>query len=167
MATLTVIKFKGLTDRTGKSNYLAGLNGNIFQSSRTPYEATYQINFNNDSTPVSFYPTQGILNSTALADGDSYGAQYQISRIIYSLNKNVSIAYDTVGLLECAANYRAFQNNMLLNNFLNYNKTLSTTFTIITGNETGIVFTPQNGTSGFVQFTINYFDKYIIPPSGV
>jgi hypothetical protein len=168
MATLSVIKFKGLTDRTGNSNYLIGsapTSSNIFQSSKTPYEATYQINFNNDSSPVNFYPTQANLVGITPANDNAYAGRYKISRVIYSLNVNVSMTYDTgqflTRLLECPANYLAFQTNMMLNNFLNFNRTIPLPQTS-SGFEIPLVFTPQSGAYGFIQFTINYFDKYIV-----
>lgn len=165
MATLGTIKFKGLTARTGNSAYLAGAGGlNVFQSTSTPYEATYQINFNNDSNPISFYPTQGDLTGSVAADGISYGGRYKITRLIYSLNQNVSIKYDNnlITITECPANYHLFQTNAMLNNFLNFNYTIPTPIFTITGFEAPLVFSPQAGTFGFIQFTINYFDKYIV-----
>jgi hypothetical protein len=141
----------------------APTSSNVFQSSKTPYEASYQINFNNDSSPVNFYQTQADLVGIAPGNDNAYAGRYKISRIIYSLNVNVSVKYDsnTVTILECPANYRAFQTNMMLNNFLNFNRTIPVPLAA-TGYEHPISFNPQSGAYGFIQFTINYFDKYIV-----
>lgn len=166
MATLTVIKFKGLTDRTGKSNYLAGSTGsNEFQSANTPYEATYQINFNNESSSVLFYPTQGNLIGSQVADDISLVARYKITRVFWSLNKSVVLTYDasTKFIAALSANYRNFQVKHPLNNFMDINYEMPVSGTTL-GGETPLGFTLlQTGTTGIIQFTINYFDKYIMP----
>jgi hypothetical protein len=176
MATyINTLKFRGLTDFTQNSNLLAINGSNSIQNALTPYEATYQINFQNHSLAVIWSPGSG-GTSPRLVSAACYVGKYQIYDIEWDVDKPVRMSIDhpvgAASILMVAANpYRpkchrtSFKE---MSNFLNFNyETLRTGSgsPLASGDwfsEPSIQFTPTAGTNGYFRFSLKYYDKYLV-----
>lgn len=174
----TTVKFRGLTDYTQKSDYLSYVS-NELQSSTTPYDATYKVTYDNDSTVLYFAPTEGAFYETfdagiQVAD-NCYAGKYKIYSMWYCLNKSMNIGRGFDGsvseeIVKLTSNVNMFDENVnFLKNFpvnldiypvTNAPLTLNDPYT----NEYQMILTPSASLTGTIYFSIKYYDKYLVIP---
>jgi hypothetical protein len=183
--TITTVKFKGLTNFTGDSNYLKYSNGsNELQTSATPYEATYKVDFLNHSVISYFYPTTATIGGVTPPDA-TYAGKYKINFVWSSLNHTLKFGYfdpsgsNLLNVMDISSNANTF--NIKKDNFQNMNYSFKSGIDMFIENGT-IDWTSQQYFSleeisyffdiptgktltGSLIFSIKYYDKYLINPA--
>lgn len=200
---IKVLKFQGLTDRTGDANFLRydANAGNGYQTSSTPYEETVQVTFIPDSTVgdvgggatsgTGGPPAQPPERWLAPAPGgglvapltNEYAGKYKIYDIKYNLDKPVKmqilskdengVGY-TTDILTLNPNKNSFQTNRSnasnrLNFSFDYDNVKRSDGQSIAPPNAGwldyvpkINFAPTTDTTGYIIFSLKYYDKYTV-----
>ena len=174
--TFSTLKLKSLTNFTGNSSYLLynGESLNSYQNINTPYEATYQINFQNHITTYTHYISTA-SSAVVSAISTEYVGKYKIYNFNYDLDKpvKVQISVGTAINFLCLNANRGFKTNVKnAENLINYSYDYEniknadgSVFASGTWNEQpSLIFVPTAGTNGHIRFSVKFYDKYIISP---
>jgi hypothetical protein len=193
--SLSRIKFKGLTDFTGNSDYLKYGSSNEYQNANTPYEATYQLNFDNHGTNYQHYLTRASNSILVPSSTYHYVGLYKITNISFSITKPLQIKISNGPLnilnLLCLNPPTQFRSNQYAQvgagtpisdssgggpvnpGTIKYGsgepfiipQEIDGFLPTELSDEISLLFVPTAGCYGYVKYSVKFIDKYLITNS--
>lgn len=177
MAVLKTLKFVSLTERFNDANFLSYQGNNLFQAT-APYTANYSLLLSNESVAFDFIPHFSTINVVVpVGSGLTYLPKYQIYNIRYKLygagNMRLNFHEDTnvegYGPLHFfSCNPGEWSSSQQYDNFLKYDYEMKyptgLKFSELTFNGNPHIQFLFRGSplSGYFNFSIKYYDKYLM-----